>query len=196
MNSIDFPDVPLRRVLRHELEAIRGQWIWLVSLGIGLILLGFFLLSFPVVGTLATVTVLGVLILLGGSIEVVGAFWCREWSGFSFALLSGILGVVIGLMLLLNPIQGGIALTVLLASFLFVGGIFKVVASLSHRFGGWIWLLVSGAIDVALGVLIWSELPVSGLTIIGLLLGISTIFRGISWLMLGLTLKRIPKPAA
>ena len=81
----------------------------------------------------------------------------------------------------------------MLASFLFVGGIFKVVASLSHKFGGWIWLLISGAIDVALGVLIWSELPTSGLTIIGLLLGISTVFRGVSWLMLGLTLRGIPK---
>ena len=62
--------------------------------------------------------------------EVVGAFWCQEWSGFFLALLSGILGVVVGLMLLGNPIQGGITLTVLLASFLFVGGIFKAVAAL------------------------------------------------------------------
>ena len=193
MNTLDLPDVPLRKVIRHELDAIRGQWAWLVALGVGLIVLGTLLLGFPVIATLATVTVLGVLILLGGTVEVVGAFWCREWSGFSLALLSGILGIVIGLMLLANPIQGGIALTVLLASFLFVGGIFKVVASLSHKFGGWIWLLISGAIDVALGVLIWSELPTSGLTIIGLLLGISTVFRGVSWLMLGLTLRGIPK---
>ena len=47
------------------------------------------------------------------------------------ALLSGTLGVVVGLMLLGNPIQGGITLTVLLASFLFVGGIFKAVAALA-----------------------------------------------------------------
>ena len=36
----------------------------------------------------------------------------------------------------------------------------------------------------------------SGLTIIGVLVGISLIFRGVSWLMLGFTLKRIPGPAA
>jgi uncharacterized membrane protein HdeD (DUF308 family) len=50
-------------------------------------------------------------------------------------------------------------------------------------------------IDVVLGVMIWRELPMSGLTIIGLLVGISMIFRGVSWLMVGLTLRRIPKPA-
>ena len=86
--------------------------------------------------------------------EIVAAFWCREWSGFFLALLSGVLGVVIGLMLLGNPIEGGITLTILLASFLFVGGIFEIVAAIAHRFGGWGWLLLSGAIDVAIGVMI------------------------------------------
>jgi uncharacterized membrane protein HdeD (DUF308 family) len=37
---------------------------------------------------------------------------------------------------------------------------------------------LGGVIDIALGVTIWHELPVSGLTIIGLLVGMSTIFRG------------------
>jgi uncharacterized membrane protein HdeD (DUF308 family) len=193
MNTSDLPETPLRNVIRHELQAIRGKWIWLLALGIALIVLGVVLLGFPVIATLATVTVLGALILVGGGMEVVGAFWCREWSGFFLNLLSGILGVVVGLMLLGNPIEGGITLTVLLASFLFVGGIFKVAASLAHRFGGWGWLAMSGVIDIVLGVMIWRELPASGLTIIGLLVGISTIFRGASWLMLGLKLKQIPK---
>jgi uncharacterized membrane protein HdeD (DUF308 family) len=196
MSSTSLPGTPLRNVIRHELQAIRGKWIWLVVLGIALIVLGTILLGSPVIATLATVTALGVLILLGGAMEVVGAFWCQEWSGFFLALLSGILGVVVGLMLLANPIQGGITLTILLASFLFVGGIFKAVAALSHRFGGWSWLLLSGVVDVVLGVMIWRELPMSGLTIIGVLVGISLIFRGVSWLMLGFTLKRIPSPAA
>ena len=195
MSTAGVSNTPLRKAIRHELQAIRGKWIWLVLLGIALIVLGIILLGFPVITTLATVTVLGALILIAGGIEVVGAFWCQEWSGFFLALLSGILGVVVGLMLLGNPIQGGITLTILLASFLFVGGIFKAVASVAHRFGGWGWLLLSGVIDIALGVMIWRELPVSGLTIIGLLVGISTIFRGVSWLMLGLTLKQIPKLA-
>jgi uncharacterized membrane protein HdeD (DUF308 family) len=167
-----------------------------VALGIALIVLATIMLGFPVVATLATVTVLGALIFVGGVAEAVGAFWCREWSGFFLALLSGILGIVIGLMLLGNPIQGGLSLSILLASFLFVGGIFRAVAALAHRFEGWGWLLLSGVIDVALGVMIWRELPMSGLTIIGLLVGISTLFLGVSWLMLGFALKQIPKPAA
>ncbi len=137
MTTSGLNDLPLRNAIRHEVGAIRAKWGWLVALGISLIFLGGILLSFPVIATLATVTVLGSLILVVGVAEVVGAFWCREWSGFFLTLLSGILGAVVGLMLLGNPIQGGITLTVLLASFLFVGGIFKTVASIAHRFDGW-----------------------------------------------------------
>ncbi len=127
---------------------------------------------------------------------MVGAFWCREWSGFFLALLSGVLGVLLGLTLQGNPIQGGITVTILLASFLFVVGILKAAAAIAHRFDGWGWLLLSGAIDFVLGVMIWREQPMSGLTIIGVLVGISLIFRGISWLMVGFALKRIPSPVA
>ena len=85
MSSTSLPELPLRKVIRHELQAIRGKWLWLVVLGIALIVLGTILLGSPVIATLATVTVLGVLILLGGAMEVVGAFWCQEWSGFFLA---------------------------------------------------------------------------------------------------------------
>src|SRR5262249_58453285 len=97
MSTAGLPDTPLRKLLRHELQAIRGKWIWLVVLGIVLIVLGTTLISSPVVATLATVTALGALILVGGVAETIGAFWCREWSGFFLELLSGILGVVVGL---------------------------------------------------------------------------------------------------
>jgi len=188
-------DTPLRKAPRREIQAIRGKWIWLVVLGIALIMLGTILLGSPVIATLATVATLGCLMLIGGGIEMVGAFCCLEWIGFFPAVLSGILGSVVGLSLLGNPIEGRITLTVLLASFLFVGGIFKAVAAIAHRFEAWGWLLLSGVIDAVLGFLIWRELPISGLTIIGVLVGISIIFRGVSWLLVGFAFKRIPATA-
>ena len=50
--------------------------------------------------------------------------------------------------------------------------------------------------DDVLVFMIWRELPMSGLTIIGVLVGISLIFRGVSWLMVGFALKRIPVSVA
>ena len=80
MSSTSLPETPLRKVIRHELQAIRGKWIWLVVLGIALIVLGIILLGSPVIATLATVTAIGILILLGGAMEVVGAVPAAAWA--------------------------------------------------------------------------------------------------------------------
>jgi uncharacterized membrane protein HdeD (DUF308 family) len=185
-------ETPLRSVTLHVLQAIRGEWAWPAVLGMSLIVLGTILVGSPV----ATVTTLGVLILLGGAAEMVGPFWCREWSGFYLALLSGALGVMLGLLLLSDPTDEGITLTILLASFLVVEGFFKAVAAIAHRFESWGWLLLSGVIDVVLGIVIWRELLSSRLSILGVLVGISLIFRGVSWLMVGFALNRLPTTAA
>jgi uncharacterized membrane protein HdeD (DUF308 family) len=179
--------------LRHELTALRGIWLWFVLLGVALIVLGFVALGSIVAASLATAVVIGVLMLMGGAAETVGAFWCRGWSGFFLHLLSGVLSIVVGVLFLRAPINALIALTLLLSCLLMVGGIFKIVAALSYRFAVWGWPLVSGIIDVILGLMIWQEWPASALWVIGLFLGISLLFREFNWIGLGLALHRLPR---
>jgi uncharacterized membrane protein HdeD (DUF308 family) len=186
---------PLVAELRHELNALRGNWFWFVLLGIALIVLGVIALGSVVIASLATALTIGMLILLAGIAETVGAFWCRGWSGFFLHLLSGVLSIVIGVMFLRAPVGALLALTLLVACFLLVGGIFKIVGALSYRFGAWGWALASGIIDLILGVMIWQDWPASALWVIGLFLGINLVFRGINWIALGLALRRIPRPA-
>jgi uncharacterized membrane protein HdeD (DUF308 family) len=192
--STDF-DRPLVAELRHGLHALRANWFWFVLLGILLFVLGFIALGSVVIASLATALTIGMLILLGGIAEMVGAFWCRGWSGFFLHLLSGVLSIVIGLLFLRAPVDALFALTLLVAFFLMVGGIFKIVAALSYRFGAWGWPLASGILDLILGVLIWQELPTSALWVIGMFLGIHLMFRGVHWIALGLALRRIPPVA-
>src|SRR5207249_1634631 len=116
-----------------------------------------------VIASLATAVVIGMLILLGGIAELVGAFWCRRWSGLFIHMLSGVLSIVIGVLFLRAPLGALLALTLLVACFLMVGGIFKIVGALSFRFGAWGWPLAGGIIDLILGVMIWQELPASAL---------------------------------
>ena len=110
-------------------------------------------------------------------------------------MLTGVLSIVVGLMFLRAPVGSLVALTLLIACFLMVGGIFKIVAALSYRFGAWGWPLASGVIDLVLGVLIWMELPESALWVIGLYVGINLVFRGVHWIALGLALKALPRTA-
>lgn len=189
---------PLVAGLRHELDALRGNWLWFVVLGVVVAVLGFVAIGSVVVASLAAAVVLGVLILVGGIAETIGAFWCRAWSGFFLHLLSGVLSIVIGGMFLRNPLTALGALTLLVAAFLMVGGIFKIVAAVSYRFAAWGWALAGGIIDVVLGVMIWEDWPESALWVIGLFVGINMVFRGFTWIALGLSLRAIPSrtPAA
>jgi uncharacterized membrane protein HdeD (DUF308 family) len=184
-----------RAELRHGLHALRGNWFWFVLLGIALVVLGTIALGAVVIASLAAAMVLGVLILLGGVAETLGAFWCRGWSGFFVHLLSGVLSIVIGVMFLRAPVDALAALTLLVACFLMVSGVFKIAAALSHRFAAWGWPLVSGIIDLVLGVMIWQEWPASGLWVIGMFVGINMIFRGFNWVALGLALRSLPASA-
>jgi uncharacterized membrane protein HdeD (DUF308 family) len=184
---------PLAAVLRHELDALRGNWFWFVLLGVALVILGTVALGSVVFTSLAAVVALGALLLFGGVAECVGSFWSRGWSGFFLHLLSGVLSIVVGLMFLRAPLGALASLTLLMACFLMVGGLFKVVAALSQRFAAWGWTLASGVIDVVLGVMIWQGWPASALWVIGLFLGINLIFRGFNWVALGVALRASPR---
>ena len=87
-------------------------------------------------------------------------------------------------------------MTLLAACFFMVGGIFKIVAahqlSVPARGAG---PLAGGIIDLILGVMIWHDLPASGLWVIGLFLGINLVFRGFNWIALGLAVRKIPRLA-
>ena len=178
--------------LRHAANAIRGNWMWFVVLGVALIVLGFIALGSPWIAALATAVVIGALMLIGGVSETIGAFWCRGWSGFFFHLLSGVFSIVVGALFLRAPVDALLALTLVLSCFLMVGGLFKIIATLSYRFAAWGWPLLSGLIDFILGVMIWQEWPASALWVIGLFVGISLLFRGFNWIGLGLSLRSLP----
>jgi uncharacterized membrane protein HdeD (DUF308 family) len=185
-------DRPVVIGLGHGLDTLRGNWPWFVALGVILVVLGFVALGSVVIASLAAAMVIGGLILASGVAETIGAFWCRAWSGFFLHLMTGVLSIVIGALFLREPVGALTTLTLLMASFLLVGGIFKAAAAASHRFANWGWPLMSGLIDVLLGGMILAEWPSSSLWVLGVFLGINLVFRGMNWIGLGLALKSRP----
>jgi uncharacterized membrane protein HdeD (DUF308 family) len=178
--------------LRHALTALRGNWFWFVLLGVALIVVGFVALGSLWIATLATAVAIGVLLIVSGAAETMGACWSWRWSGFFLHLLSGVLAVVVGALFLRAPVDAVLALTLLLACLLLAGGIFRIVAALTYRFAMWGWALVGGIIDLILGVLIGLKWPESALWVIGLFVGISLVVRGVNWIGLGLALRTLP----
>src|SRR5262245_51529583 len=167
--------VPLTRdsVLAAEFNALRGYSRWFLALGIAMVILGTLALGWACVSTLTitAVWVFGFFLLGGGIAEVVNSFWVGRWSGMLVHLLIGVLYILVGFMMIDQPENAAIQLTLIIAIFLMVGGIFRIIFAVSERFAGWGWVLLNGAVSFLLGLIIYKQWPQSGLWVIGLFLG-------------------------
>jgi uncharacterized membrane protein HdeD (DUF308 family) len=181
---------------RVGLEELRKKWGWFVALGILLIVLGATAIGSSVFMTLATMALVGWLMIVGGIVQAIHAFTCKAWGGFFVDLLTGLLYTVTGFLVVANPGATAVALTLLIAMLLIFGGIFRIVVALVIRFQNWGWLLLHGAINLLLGISIWQNWPLSGLWVIGLFVGIDMIFNGWSLVMLGFAAKNLPTAEA
>jgi len=166
------------------------NWGWFLALGIIMIILGTLALGSALVVTLVSMIFFGWLLIFSGVFEAVQSFWQRQWGGFFLHLLVGLLYALVGFMLVTNPGASAVALTLLMAIFFMVAGVFRIVAAITMRFPQWGWMMVSGIAALILGLLIWGQWPASGFWIIGLFIGIELIFTGWSWVMLALAARR------
>lgn len=172
-------------------EHLKRRWGWFVALGVLLVVMGAIAVGWSFLATIASVIFLGWLMLVGGVLEVAHAFSNKRWGGFFLDLLAGVLYIVVGLLMVINPAASAVALTLLISAFLIVGGVFRIVAGLSVQFHNQGWLVLHGAINVLLGILIWMQWPLSGLWVIGLFVGIDMIFNGWALVMLGIAAKKL-----
>jgi uncharacterized membrane protein HdeD (DUF308 family) len=186
----DAPQSPLL-----ELAQVRTQWWCFLLLGIVLTVLGALAVGCGVTAiylSVITVALFGFLLLFGGLAQIVSAFWAGRWSGFLLHVLIGILYVVVGYLIVDAPAASAVALTLVLAAYLIVGGVFRIISALATRFHGWGWVLLNGAISVMLGIMIYKGWPSTGLWVIGLFVGIDLMFNGLSWIIFALDLRRMP----
>ena len=163
---------------------------WLLALGIALIVVGTLALIVSFAATLATVLVFGWLLLFAGAIEVGYSFHQAKWTGILLHVVNGALSLVAGFLLVANPASGALVLTLLMAMFFMIGGIFRIVTTLVMKLPHRGWLLLSGIVTLLLGIIIWRQLPGAAVWVIGTFVGIDMLFIGWSWVMLALAVRR------
>jgi uncharacterized membrane protein HdeD (DUF308 family) len=175
---------------------LRGNWGWFLALGIVLIVLGTIALGSALVMTIASVFFFGWILIIAGVMEAVHAFWReKRWGGFFLDLLTGLLYVVVGWMMVSNPGESAVLLTLIIAMFLVFEGLFRIVVAITARFPHWGWVLFNGVISLVLGISIWQRWPYSGLWVIGLFVGIEMLLNGWSLVMLSLSARNFPEEA-
>ena len=173
------------------IEALHAKWGWIVALGIIYSIAGFIALGSILTATVASVFIVGVMMLIAGVAEVVNAFQVKTWGKFLFWVLLGVLYIVAGFVTFENPLLAAALLTLLLACTLIVSGIMRIILGFSMKRGmPWIWVVLSGVVTLLLGLVILNHWPVSSLYILGLLLGIDLVFAGAGWIGMGLSLRK------
>jgi uncharacterized membrane protein HdeD (DUF308 family) len=175
-----------------RLGELRRYWVWLLVLGLSLILLGVIALGCLPLVTEASVMLYGLVLIASGIVHVIQAVRFPRWAGFLVAVLIGVLDVVVGLFMLTNTLEAAVIMTLLLAVFFFVGGLFRIIASVALRSPNWGWSLLAGVVSLLLGVAIWRRWPLSSFYAIGLFVGIEMLLRGWALIMLALAVRRLP----
>ena len=176
-----------------DLAPLRAKWGWIVALGVVYVAAGFIALGSIVMATVASVFIVGIMMIIAGAAELINAFQLKTWGKFLVWALLGVLYIVAGFVTFENPLFAAVLLTLILGASLVASGVVRLFLAFNmKRETPWIWVALSAVITLLLGVLILARWPVNSVYILGLFLGIDLIMAGAGWIGLGLGLHRVP----
>jgi uncharacterized membrane protein HdeD (DUF308 family) len=162
----------------------RYRLVYLAQAGL-MVLTGVLAIFAPVFASAAFVWLLGWLLIASGLVQGLSLLGARNHPSFWLQLIPAVLGILIGFLLLRDPGQGMVVITLLLIVFLMIEGIARLVFALTVRpLENWVWVLASGILGIVLSVVLLGSMPDTALWLIGLLLGVHLVAAGVSLALL------------
>lgn len=162
------------------------------------VLAGILAIAMPFVASLAAAFTTGWVLVLSGILGLAAAF--RRGSGWQFvaAFALSLVMIVAGILFILQPIAGIIALTTLIVAYFGAVGILRVYYGVKSLGDGGGWMAALGALSVAVAVLLWFGMPLNAVWVPGVLLGIDLILWGTLLIAMGVRTGQAPdkRPAA
>lgn len=177
-------------------DMLAVHWGWVIALGILIGALGILAITRAQMATTLAVGFLGAIALVSGVSILLFAFITGGyWTDFLIHVIWAVLVLLAGVMLLIRPMMGAQALTMLIAVYFLAEG----VAIISFAFAAHvddIWsYLTQGVISLLLGGMLIVGWPITGLWAIGTFVGIDLLFKGWMIIALGLGLRTISEGA-
>src|ERR1700726_1093200 len=130
-----------------ELAPLRAKSGWIIALGVVYLLAGFIALGSVVMATVASVLVVGVMMIVAGIAEVFSAFQIKSWGKSLLWVLLGVLYIIAGFVTFENPLLAAALLTLILGASLVASGIMRIILAFSMKQETpWIWVLLSSVI--------------------------------------------------
>jgi len=184
--SAPAPGQRLSGELARRIGERRREFFWI---GIAISVIGVLALFFPVVATLTVELMIGWLLVLVGLVTLFSSFHVEGTGAFFGTLLLALLDIGVGLYLITHPGIGILTLTLLLAALFLVEGAVQLSFAFEMRDRqGWIWILLSGLVSIAVGLLIAGGMPGTSLFALGLVVGINFLSTGLAFIVLSQSL--------
>jgi uncharacterized membrane protein HdeD (DUF308 family) len=172
-------------------QGLARNW-WVVALqGLAAILFGVLTLINPAISLATLILFFGAYALVDGVFGIVASVSRRRSEPRWLALLlSGILGVAIGIATLLMPGVTALVLLYIIAGWAVIRGIMEIAAAIQLRkvITGEFWLILAGILSVTFGVLLF-VFPGSGALAVALWIGAFATVFGIALIALALRLR-------
>ena len=118
-----FADGILELFLAGQLGRAGQRWGWYLFGGIASVAVGIIALAYPSVTLIALVLLVGIRALMLGILDLIAAFSWEELDSRWLLGLTGVLSIVLGILLLASPVEGGVALLWLVGVYAIVFGV-------------------------------------------------------------------------
>jgi len=164
--------------------------------GVLMIGAGILAIVVPAPAALAFTLLLSWLFVFTGVVQLVYAFHQRAEEGFSWKVISGLATLVLGIVMLLNPIASIATLALVIGAFILASGVSSVMLGfrLKPR-RGWGWVLFDGALSIVVALLIIIGWPQNSIGFVGILVGVCMISGGVWRIVLGQAMRSGVAPA-
>ena len=149
------------------IEAVTSRWWLFLAQGVAMLILA--AVGFTQPGTI--IKILGAYLVIDGALKLVGAFTNKkEDSSRVMNIITGIIGVVVGIYSFSNPVGAAIIVTYVIAVWVIILGILLVVwgIQLRERFEEYWLLIVLGVLSVLFGLLVFNNFLAGLLTLASL----------------------------
>lgn len=184
---------PFRGIFTPNLGDLEKNWRWMMVLGILFLILGTVALGMEFFFTIASVLAFGVFLLIAGIFQLVHAvLYCKGWDGIRPHAVNGLLYLVVGAVIVNDPLVASTLLTLIIGIGLIMIGMMRAVSALQNRgTPAWAGTLFSGILSILIGFMIMAQWPASGLWAIGLFVAIELMIAGWSYVLIAISVRKM-----
>lgn len=148
-------------------------------------LIGAIAIALPLLSSLAAAFMTGTFLVASGIVGAVAAVRRKEGWDMAATFALSALSFLTGLLMIVMPVAGIIALTTMIIVYFFATGALRLFYGIGARAEGGGWMIALGALSLLVGVMLTLGLPFNAAWVPGVLLGLDLMIWGAMLVLLG-----------